>query len=171
MKLSNRKTGFTLIELLVVIAIIGILASVVLSSLNSARASARDAARVSIFKNIQTALEIYRNANGSYPGSNTHYVSSDCSYSNAPWTSIFNAAFDTYMDVPARDSGGRCMVYSKSKGTGWRCYPQASGIANEINPNDYEYFLVMPIDSSVSYTSFPRFNSDTSMRCVLGPRL
>jgi prepilin-type N-terminal cleavage/methylation domain-containing protein len=59
--------GFTLIELLVVIAIIGILASVVLSSLNSARASARDSQRVQIAKQLQIALEMFYNNNGSYP--------------------------------------------------------------------------------------------------------
>ncbi len=54
---TNR--GFTLIELLVVIAIIGMLSSVVLASLNSARKKSRDARRASDLKQIQTALELY----------------------------------------------------------------------------------------------------------------
>lgn len=59
--------GFTLIELLVVIAIIGILSSVVLASLNSARSKARDARRKADMKQIQLALELYYDSNGSYP--------------------------------------------------------------------------------------------------------
>lgn len=59
--------GFTLIELLVVIAIIGILSSVVLASLNSARVKGRDARRISDVKQMQLALELYYDTNQSYP--------------------------------------------------------------------------------------------------------
>lgn len=54
--------GFTLIELLVVIAIIGILSSIVLASLNSARQKGRDARRISDIKQLQLALELYYDA-------------------------------------------------------------------------------------------------------------
>lgn len=63
----NSKRGFTLIELLVVIAIIGILSSVVLASLNSARQKSRDARRLSDIKQLQLALELYYDANTAYP--------------------------------------------------------------------------------------------------------
>ncbi len=63
---KNKKKGFTLIELLVVIAIIGILSSIVLASLNSARKKSRDARRVADIKQIQLALELYFDANNSY---------------------------------------------------------------------------------------------------------
>lgn len=66
MRIHNNK-GFTLIELLVVIAIIGMLASVVLASLNSARSKARDASRLSDMKQLQLALEMYYDDNNRYP--------------------------------------------------------------------------------------------------------
>lgn len=59
--------GFTLIELLVVIAIIGILSSVVLASLNSARQKGRDARRIADVKQLQLALELYYDSENEYP--------------------------------------------------------------------------------------------------------
>lgn len=64
--MKTNARGFTLIELLVVIAIIGILSSVVLASLNSAREKGRDARRIADIKQLQLALELYYDANGSY---------------------------------------------------------------------------------------------------------
>lgn len=58
--------GFTLIELLVVVAIIGILASVVMASLNSVRAKARDTRRKTDLVQIRTALELYYSTYGTY---------------------------------------------------------------------------------------------------------
>jgi prepilin-type N-terminal cleavage/methylation domain-containing protein len=51
--------GFTLIELLVVIAIIGILASVILASLNTARAKGADAATKSDLANARAQAELF----------------------------------------------------------------------------------------------------------------
>ena len=62
--------GFTLIELLVVIAIIGILASVVLASLNTARAKGADAAVKSNLDSIRAQAELLydNNSPNSYSG-------------------------------------------------------------------------------------------------------
>jgi len=67
--MKDKSKGFTLIELLVVIAIIGILASVVLASLNSARGKARDASRAAQINQVMKALDVYFLGNGSYPPS------------------------------------------------------------------------------------------------------
>jgi prepilin-type N-terminal cleavage/methylation domain-containing protein len=60
--------AFTLIELLVVIAIIGILATVVIASLNSARTKGRHAAIKSNLRNAVSQANIYFNENGTYTG-------------------------------------------------------------------------------------------------------
>jgi len=70
--MNVRSRGFTLIELLVVIAIIGLLSSVVLASLNTARVKARDAKRASDMTQVVNALELYANDhNATYPAAVT----------------------------------------------------------------------------------------------------
>lgn len=56
---NRSRKGFTLIELLVVIAIIGILSTVAMTSLDGARAKARNAKKMSDFENINKALNVF----------------------------------------------------------------------------------------------------------------
>jgi len=78
--MGNKKynKGFTLIELLVVISIIGLLASIVLVSLNSARMKARDARRKSDIKQLEIALEMNYDRHGAY--TQPENMCSDTSY-------------------------------------------------------------------------------------------
>ena len=64
----NFKKGFTLIELLVVVAIIGVLASVVLAALNTARSKGSDAAVKSNLVNLRPQAEIYYDTYSCYTG-------------------------------------------------------------------------------------------------------
>lgn len=73
MKRINK--GFTLIELLVVVAIIGILASVVLASLNTARAKGADAAIKASLSNMRAQAEILYDNSGCYSA-----VLADCTF-------------------------------------------------------------------------------------------
>ncbi|MBU3668984.1 MAG: type II secretion system protein [Candidatus Taylorbacteria bacterium] len=69
----KRERGFTLIELLVVIAIIGILSSVVLASLTTARTRGTAAAIQNEMSNMRAQAELYYSTN-----SNTYGTATDC---------------------------------------------------------------------------------------------
>ena len=98
---SRRKgqKGFTLIELLVVIAIIGILATIVLVSLNTARSKARDVRRISDLRQLALALEMYYDGDG-----NDAYIDSAGACVVISETSL-GALTTTYMGAIPEDPG------------------------------------------------------------------
>ena len=67
MQIINKR-GFTLIELLVVVAIIGLLASIVLVSVGTARNKAKDVAIKADLSNLRAAGELYSDTAGNYVG-------------------------------------------------------------------------------------------------------
>ena len=75
--MKTLQKGFTLIELLVVIAIIGILSSIVLASLSSARSKGEDAAIQTTLSNMRAQAELYYGVWNNY-GANTAAVSGVC---------------------------------------------------------------------------------------------
>ncbi len=104
--------GFTLVELLVVITIIGILATVALVSLNSARLKARDAKRLGDVRQIALALEFCYNEIGKYLPASTFPAA------GSPLTCGGN----TYITgMPADPSGGNYTY----------------GVDNDSNPQKY----------------------------------
>jgi type IV pilus assembly protein PilA len=75
---KDNKEGFTLIELLVVIAIIGILSSVVLASLNTARTKGQDASVKSNLDSVRTQAGVYWDTNKSYNPIGASIAGTDC---------------------------------------------------------------------------------------------
>ncbi len=82
---SNVKSGFTLVELLIVISIIGVLTTLLMANFIGVRQRARDAQRKSDLRQVQSAFELFRADQGSYPqllpNCSTSIKSPDCSTS------------------------------------------------------------------------------------------
>jgi len=105
--ISNKKQGFTLIELLVVISIIGILVTIAVVNLVSARERARDVVRKQQMNELKTALRLFYNDHGNFPAAGATGTIIGCT--SAPETlapcadgGVFSYEFtgytNTYMD-------------------------------------------------------------------------
>ena len=104
----KKDSGFTLIELLVVISIIGLLSSVVLAGLSTARAKARDARRYSDMQQIRNALYLYSVDHNGYfpgqvPGQNEGDFYGSSLDNNGDWKQDLKDALATYLPNIPRD--------------------------------------------------------------------
>jgi prepilin-type N-terminal cleavage/methylation domain-containing protein len=115
-KIINR--GFTLIELLVVIAIIGILSSVVLASLNTARGKGADSAVKSNLNSIRSQAELY------YDNNNNSYGT--FAVATCPTTATAGSIFNDTTIIKAIDSA------LASGGNGTRCVSTPTAYAISV---------------------------------------
>lgn len=120
---TSVQAGFTMIELLVVVAIIGLIASIILVALSTVRINARDNARRTTMRQLQTAFELYYDGTNRYPSTSGSWYSSEPGdlYSNNGGNWIPGLT-PTYVSVLPRDPRGgespyvplRCLVGTQS---------------------------------------------------------
>lgn len=148
-----KNNGFTLIELLVVIAIIGLLASIAVVSLNSARVKSRNAKRNADIKQMITAFTMASDvAGGELPssgGENTWAcVSAACfgGWSVYSANAVVDAALAPFVkktEDPAetgRGFGGYLYSESWTGGTGY------GGVVFPVGP--YLAYMLEPVSIS-----------------------
>ncbi len=142
---SASKKGFTLIELLVVIAIIGVLSSVVLASLSSARVKARDSERLTVLKAVETAVELYRSNYDHYP--------------NVAGWSCFDCSNTTHKerDVTSPDAADIAQALSPylSKIPMDPQFPTAGGYLYTSQNSGKEYCFMVYSDRPENLNNFP----------------
>lgn len=155
--MKRRQRGFTLIELLVVISIISLLSSVVWANLNSAKAKARDAKRLSEIKQLQNALILYASDHGDvYPDDNNTWPN-DCSGSSGLKTFLNSLLVPNYLPkIPTdpnypNDPWPQCYYYKSNS----NCY---------TGDPVHSFILVFQTESATY--NLPSWNNETRRYCV-----
>jgi prepilin-type N-terminal cleavage/methylation domain-containing protein len=157
--LYKKQKGFTLLELLVVIAIVGVLASVVVASLNSGRVKARNAAVLAQMDEYRKALELYRAENDMYPhpnGSNPALRTREVCFGDGFVTPCFtgathsgasiNTALSKYLSSLPRfvlDPTVSFPALSGCKGQGFNDNDFDNDGVNDCSVRDYSLFFFL----------------------------
>ena len=128
-----NKKGFTLVELLVVIAIIGLLSTLAIVALGSAREKARDSKRLSDLRQIQTALELSYTENSAYPIA-TDLLLGDPAATGCLDATGFVAAgcANAFMGLVPEDPGANSYVYNSADGTTYSIDATLEGTVNNF---------------------------------------
>lgn len=143
MRTVKQTKGFTLIELLIVIAIIGILSTVVMSALNSARYKARNIQRVAQLHQIKRALESYYDDFGHYP---VHAgFQGDCQWTHVETANVVPGLVPTYIPTINPDP---THIYTTSPVVNQSC------LAYQSNGTDYALVLFNIVDPSPGHATF-----------------
>ena len=149
----SRRKGFTLLELLVSIAIIGILATIVLSSIQLARDQARYVKKISEAKEIARAVERYFFDNGTYPNVTVgaFHAIGNCGQDPGDEGTLSSLLTPNYLSEGLADSAsnqdGSCYVFWRHGTSGSATYAENFEYMIEIKePGDPQ---VTAIDSLV----------------------
>jgi prepilin-type N-terminal cleavage/methylation domain-containing protein len=104
---SKRQAGFTLVELLIVTIILAILAAIVVPQFAATTDDARDAAFDANLAGMRSAVELYRQQHGAYPGA-VAAAAAACPNGANEVAAVGNAAFVTQMTRFTNAAGQAC---------------------------------------------------------------
>ncbi|MEI6280601.1 MAG: prepilin-type N-terminal cleavage/methylation domain-containing protein [bacterium] len=189
----SKAKGFSFIELLVVMLVISIVTIVVLAILEKTRVKSRDSQRFTELRQLQTAMELYRTDNSSYPTTSTlnTYSIDGCrgfdstSGTGSDWgnmDSLGRLVSGGYIKSLPVDpvnlaAKGLCYTYTYLR-TGenipWTCTKDGSmfdpdGIDDSGWTGAQKYEYIITFSTEANDLQLPLLNNTPKTYCLMGP--